>query len=189
MEKHSDKELMKCIIQGDTLAFKVLYKRYELRIYNFILRYTGSRGTAQDLLQETFTRLWLKAHTYDQRSGHFKSWIYKIALNIIRNEMAKKRYKHHYTDLDEISGGDQDPGHRDREHPEMKIEHSELRDIISNAMDNLKPFLREVVIMKNYQQLKFREIAEILDTPEGTIKARYHRAIAQLKDQLKSMEL
>ena len=92
MEKLNDKELINLVVDRNSQAFKILYHRYEIRIFNFILRYTGNREIAQDILQETFTRVWFAAHTFDRKKGNFKGWIYKIALNNTRNEMSKKRY-------------------------------------------------------------------------------------------------
>ena len=65
----------------------------------------------------------------------------------------------------------------------------ELRNTILELLGKLNPILREIIILKHYQQLKFREIAEITNTPEGTLKARFHRAIAQLKELLEPLEI
>lgn len=183
MEKRTDKELMKLIVDKNTHALKALYRRYEIRIFNFILRYTGSRELAQELIQETFTRLWFAAHTFDQKRGNFKGWIYTIALNLTRNEMSKKEYTYHFLDVDEI----QESRHED-DGPDTILEQKELRNSIANALGKLKPYLREVIIMKNYQHMKFREIAEATNIPEGTLKARYHRAVALLKKYLDPKE-
>ena len=89
-----DEELMLTVIDGNTKAFNALYVKYEKAIFNFILKYTGNRGLAQDLLQETFTRIWLAAHSFNPVKGSFKTWLFTIALNITRSEMAKKQYCH-----------------------------------------------------------------------------------------------
>ena len=81
MKDHTDKELMKLTRDGDTQAFEMIYQRYNSRIYNYIFRFTGNREIAQDLLQETFTRVWSAAHTFRLKDGNFRAWIYKIALN------------------------------------------------------------------------------------------------------------
>jgi len=70
MEKSTDKELMNLVLKKNSRAFKILYQRYEIAIFNFIFRYTGSREIAQDLLQETFTRVWFAAHLFDLKGGH-----------------------------------------------------------------------------------------------------------------------
>ncbi|MCK4764570.1 MAG: sigma-70 family RNA polymerase sigma factor [Candidatus Aminicenantes bacterium] len=101
MEKQSDKELMKLVTARDTAALKILYQRYEKKIFNFILRYTGSREIAREMIQEAFTRVWFAAHTFDREGGNFKGWVYTIALNLTRNEMSKKKYSYHYVEADE----------------------------------------------------------------------------------------
>ncbi|MDZ7344897.1 MAG: sigma-70 family RNA polymerase sigma factor, partial [candidate division KSB1 bacterium] len=73
--------------------------------------------------------------------------------------------------------------------PDLNIEAMDLKETISNALAKLAPPLREIILLKHYQQLKFKEIAEITKTPEGTLKARFHCAIAQLKELLEPMEL
>jgi RNA polymerase sigma-70 factor (ECF subfamily) len=88
----------------------------------------------------------------------------------------------------EISGGFRDPGSSDHEHPDAQTESSDLQNRVARALNQLPPLMKEVVIMKNYQQLKFWEIAEITATPEGTLKARYHRAVGQLRELLSSRE-
>ena len=188
MDDYPDKKLMKLVVQRNTSAFQILFDRYHVQIFNFILKYIGNRELGQDLLQETFTRVWFAAHTFDLRSGNFKGWIYKIALNITRNEMAKKRYDYQYFDISEISDSPIEPAYADTEQPDVNLDRSELRNTIFNALKQLKPHLREIIIFKLYQQLKFKEIAHITDTPEGTLKARFHRAIAQLKELLEPVD-
>jgi len=189
MEQKTDKELMKLICNKNSEALKMIYKRYELKIFNFILRNTGSREIAQELIQETFTRIWLAAHTFDQQKGHFKAWLYTIALNLTRNEMSKKEYTYHYIDSAEIHDIHQQRKLIHAQGPNNILEQKELKNSITRALGKLKPSLREVVVMKNFQHLKFREIAEATKLPESTLKARYHRAIELLKKHLNTSEV
>jgi RNA polymerase sigma-70 factor (ECF subfamily) len=184
MEKRTDQELMKLITEKNTHALKTLYRRYEIPIFNFILRYTGSREIARELIQETFTRLWFASHLFDQKRGNLKGWLYTMALNITRNEMSKKEYTYRYVEVNEACNPEDESDGRETETPETILQQQELRDTVANALGQIQPYLREVIIMKNYQHLKFREIAEVMNIPEGTIKARYHRAIALLKKSL-----
>jgi RNA polymerase sigma-70 factor (ECF subfamily) len=188
MEKSTDQELMSMVLKKNTRAFRMLYSRYETRIYNFILRYTGNKEIAQDLLQEAFTRMWFAAHSFNHENGNFKGWLYAIALNITRSEMSKKRYAHHYLEVSEILLQDE-PANPRAEEPDAEMEQADLKNTVAQALDKLSPLLREIVILKHYQQLKFSEIAEMTQTPEGTLKARFHRAIAQLKELLDPAEL
>ena len=189
MKDYSDKELMKLVVDRDTQAFKILYNRYNIQIFNFILRYTGRREIAQDLLQETFTRVWFAAHTFNLKSGNFRGWIYKIALNTTRNEMSKKHYEYGYNEWSELCGTRHELNLPATEQPDSKLFQSELRRIVADALGKLNPIFREIIILKHYQQLKFREIAEITNTPEGTLKARFHHGIARLKELLEPFDL
>jgi len=188
IEKKTDQELMKLVVERNSKALKVLYLRYELAIFNFILRYVGQRELAQDLLQETFTRIWFAAHSFNLEKGYFKGWLFKIALNITRSEMSKKQYGFSYYDVTEINSSEEGLVQSDHEMPDKKIENLDLQDKIQTELSKLQPFLREIVILKHYQQLKFKEIAQITNTPEGTLKSRFHRAIALLKQHLTEVE-
>lgn len=184
----SDDELMLTVIEGNTASFNVLYRRYEKAIFNFILRYTANRGLAQDLLQETFTRIWLAAHLFNPEKGTFKTWLFTIALNITRSEMVKKQYSFSYLDVTEIKASEKKL-QADLESPERKIENRELQQKIQTALSRLQPFLREIILLRHYQQLKFSEISRITNIPEGTLKSRFHRAIHILKEHLNEMDM
>lgn len=188
MNKKSDRELMQLVVDRNTKAFKTLYQRYELPIYNFILRYTAKRELAQDLLQETFIRIWIAAHTFNLDKGNFKGWLFTIALNITRSEMSKKQYSFQYLDVAEMKSNDQEKSHLSTEQPEKNYDQMELKEKIQQALSTLPPYLREVVVLKHYQQLKFKEISLITNTPEGTIKSRFFRAMEILKQKLNLTE-
>jgi RNA polymerase sigma-70 factor (ECF subfamily) len=187
MDNRTDQELMQAIVARNTAAFQILYQRYELPIFNFLLRYTGNRETAEDLFQETFTLVWFAAHTFHLNQGNFKGWLYKIALNTAHDEMTKKRYAYQYLDVWQIPNCPWEPAIPEAEQPDADLAHTTLRDSITQALGQLPPVYRETIILKHYQQLKFREIAQITNTPEGTIKARFHRALALLKNILEPM--
>jgi len=180
---------MNLIAEKNTLALKILYRRYETQVFNFIHKYTGSRGIAQELIQETFTRVWFASNTFNERKGSFKGWLYTIALNITRNEMSKKEYTQCFPGShDALDCIKDDDGHKN-ENPETAFAYSELQHAISNALAKLPPYLKEVIILKNYQQMKFKEIAEVTHAPEGTVKARYHKAVELLKNYLNPIEV
>lgn len=185
MNTKTDKELMKLIAEKNSLALKTLYQRYNVGVFNFVLRYTGNRELAQELIQETFTRIWTAARQFDQRKGNFRGWLFTIALNLTRTEMSRKEYTYRYLDVDEVP----ETHHRDddelkEDDPHTLLEKKELKHTVAKALGKLPAHMREVIIMKNYHHLKFREIAAATNTPEGTLKARYHRAVAALKGHL-----
>jgi RNA polymerase sigma-70 factor, ECF subfamily len=178
MDEQSDQALAAEVAQGNAAALRSLYGRYGGQAFNFVLRMTGDRGLAEDLVQETFTRVWTMARTYDPARGRFKGWLFTIALNLTRSELGKKRYSVKHLDaegMDVVS---------EAEGPHEELARAERERRVAGALRGLPPYLREVVIMKVYHQLKFREIAEMTRTPEGTLKARFHRAVAELRLRL-----
>ena len=179
---------MVLVCERSVKAIKILYDRYNKSVFNFILRYTNNREISEDVLQETFTRVWFAAHTFNPLKGALKTWLFTIAINQTRNEMTKKRYDYHYVDYEEISGEENTSSEQTFEHRNSLLEQTEIKDAISKAIGKLNPFLKEVLILKHYQKLKFSEIAEITNTPEGTLKARFHNALNQLKKHLKKAE-
>lgn len=184
----SDEELMQHVADRNTVAFKLLYKRYELAIFNLIFKYTGDKGLAQDLLQETFTRIWFAAHSFNQEKGRFKTWLFTIAMNITRSEMSKKHYSYFYQDISEKDFTEAGLEDMDEKMPDTRMVNIEKQRHVRFALSKLEPFMREVIILKHYQQLKFSEIAQITNTPEGTLKSRFHRAIILLKEHLTGMD-
>lgn len=189
MNNYTDSELMNLVKERNSKALTILYTRYNNSVYNFIIRYTGSREIAEDVLQETFTRIWYAAHTFNQKRGNFKAWLFTIGLNITRNEMTKKRYSYHYVEMEDVLESNVTLQNRDENHPETISNKNEMKKLVAEALGRMKQFHREIIILKHYQKLKFREIAEITNTPIGTLKARFHNAIAQLKNELKGVEL
>src|SRR5512134_1949262 len=98
----SDLVLVERAARGDADAFTVLYRRYERPIFGVLLRLAGGRRPlAEEWLQEAFTRVWLGAGTHDPSRGEVRPWIYKIALNTARSELARKRYRTTHVSLDE----------------------------------------------------------------------------------------
>jgi RNA polymerase sigma-70 factor (ECF subfamily) len=176
MEERPDQALAADMARGDAGALRQLYDRHEVQTFSLILRLAGDRQTAQDLMQETFTRVWTMARMFDPARGSFKGWLFTIALNLTRSELAKKRYAVRHVATDDA---DELPSREDG--PDVLAARDEDGRRVAAALGRLDPLLREVVILKVYHQLKFREIADMTRTPEGTLKARFHRAVAELR--------
>ena len=149
--KKTDEELMQLVVDRNTDAFKVLYERYEVAIFNFLHRYTGNIGLAQDLLQETFTRIWFAAHSFNSEKGKFKTWLFTISLNITRSEMKKKQYSFSYLDITEMNSTEAGLVQPKQEQPDKTVENLELQESIQHGLSNLQPFFREVIILKHYR--------------------------------------
>ena len=175
----SDEALAADMARGDAAALASLYDRYEAPAFRFLVRLTGDRETAKDLMQETFTRAWTMARMFDPERGRFKAWLFTIALNLTRNEMSKKRYKAIHVEAEAADGAAPGPGG-----PEALLAEAEMRRRVAQALATLPPLMREVVALKIDQDLKFSEIAAMTKTPEGTLKARFHRAVEELRRRL-----
>ncbi|RPI23461.1 MAG: sigma-70 family RNA polymerase sigma factor [Acidobacteria bacterium] len=181
MDSLSDQVLMKRIRSRDVDAFQVLYSRYEARIFNFVLRYAGDRALAEDLLQETFWRVWQAAATFQSERGEFRSWLYQVALNVVRTEMVHKRHTLEQAAADPHSS---DPKAGPADDPGDRLVQQENTTLVAKALSGLTPPMREVVILKCFEGMKFSEIASVTGTPEGTLKSRFHRAVAELRRRL-----
>jgi RNA polymerase sigma-70 factor (ECF subfamily) len=179
MEETSDEALMAAVARGDAAALSALYDRYERGTFNLILRLAGSRPMAEELMQETFTRVWTGARLFRPEKGAFKGWLFTIALNLTRSELSRQRYRVRHVEAeaaDEIASREAGP--------ERLAEKAQERGRVAAALDGLAPLLREIVVLKVYHHLKFQEIARMTGTPEGTLKARFHRAVEQLRGRL-----
>lgn len=179
MESDPDADLAAEMARGNAAALESLYDRHEVATFRLLARLTGDRGLAEELLQETFTRVWTMARSFDPSRGRFKAWLVTVALNIARTEMAKKRYRVRHVEPEAMDGA----APRE-ERPDAGLERSEIRERMGRALAALSPLLREVVLMRIDQDLTFAEIAAITKTPVGTLKARFHRAVEALRHRL-----
>ena len=181
-----DEDLMLRYRNGDEDAFEMLYRRYEKPVFSFIYRILMSAVDAEDLCQETFLRLVKEKKNY-QVSGNFKTWIFRIALNLCRDRLRRKKFRSHRSidapslsqngNINEFENALSDPA------PDQIdcMEKNEMKVLIQQAFAKLPEKQRTVVILKEYQALKFSEIAEIMKSPVGTIKSLNHRGHKKLK--------
>ncbi len=184
----SDQELIETFIAGHTSSFDQLVYRWQKKIFHFAYRYSGSTAAAQDICQETFVRAFKHLSNLQDRQ-RFAGWLYRIALNacLDHNKQAKRRP----LSLEELDSQARD-GHAlphelrstEEDHPDHLVQQRELADQIRHALAQLPEEQRLVVIMKQYQELKFTEIAEILQEPVNTVKTRMYSGLAALRKSL-----
>jgi len=169
-------------------AFNTLVWRWEKPMYNFILRYLGKRDEARDLAQQVFIKVYRNLARLKDRE-RFSSWIYQIAANLCRDLIKQSRRRQSYSleSLQESGALDEmaHPGltlHADAAlHPDKIVSRNELRDILEKALQEIPEEQRIVVVMKEYQGLKFNEIAEALGVSINTIKSRMYYGLSALK--------
>jgi len=181
LQSRSDSELMDLYKKGDMEAFGVLYSRYERRIYNFFLRFTGSPEDARDLLQITFLKVHSAREEYHKKFA-LSTWIFTIARNVLTDRFRedKVRGKGRTDPFDE---GKEIPFGED---PEDILRKEELKEAIQNALKVLPPDQRLIILLSRYEDMSYEEIARILNTTTGAVKVKAHRACKVLKEYLKN---
>lgn len=181
ISNYSDEDLMEFFQEGKELAFNELVKRYQDRLHNFLYRYTHDHHDCEDLVQETFLRVHKSKQSYE-RIAKFSTWMYTIALNLAKS-LYKKKQRMHKVSI-----------HKDDSNPddfEMKIEdtnilpdqvlHEKLSlEKLEKALMSLQDEFREVVILRDLQQMTYEEISEVTGVPMGTVKSRINRGRAQI---------
>ena len=183
--QYSDKELILRFQQGDELAYVELVNRYRDRLMNFIYRYVGTRQEAEDIVQDTFVKLFQKKDYYRPIS-EFSTWIFTIASNLAKTELRKrKRRKVSYLSQLGMEEKDFDIPVEDTTDEEMVGEYTESQ--IQNAIQSLQLHFRTALILRDIEELSYEEISKILDVPLGTIKSRINRARLQLQEMLKQV--
>ena len=181
--QYSDKELILRFQQGDELAYVELVNRYRNRLINFVFRFVGSFEEAEDIVQDTFVKLYQKKDYYRPIS-EFSTWIFTIASNLAKTELRKrKRRKVSYLSQIGIEEKDFDIPVEDTTDEETVGEYTESQ--IQDAIQSLQLHFRTALILRDIEELSYEEISKILDVPLGTIKSRINRARLQLQEKLK----
>lgn len=181
----TDEELVLAIGGGDTDSLGVLVARWERRLYRFVYRLLPRPDDAREVCQETFLRVLSKAHRF-RPGSRYSTWMYQIALNLVRDrERRRRRWSLLFTDRtpeDDVgaaagtlpAGGEPDAA------ADLSIKSRAVR----GALGRLPREQREVLVLKEYEGLKFREIAELLGCPESTVKSRMYHGLSCLRHEL-----
>ena len=189
LEQLSNEELMEAYQKGDTRAFEHLLRRHRKPVYNFLYRQMGNSALAEDLLQEVFLRIIRSSARYT-RKAKFTTWMYTIARNLCVDQSRRAKHRK-VASLDKTLGADPD-GRRTLgdmvEHKGPAVDRQvigrQLQGHLREAIDSLSEEQREVFQMREYLNLPFKEIAEIVGVPENTVKSRMRYALEHLRGQL-----
>src|SRR5205823_7094329 len=181
--KCSDEDLLARFRRGHRDAFACLVRRYENELYGYLRRYLGDGTLAEDVFQNTFLQVYLKVASYEP-GRPVRPWLYTIATNQAIDAL-RRHGRHQAVSLNQareaLSPGEPDElgGSLDAKSvdPVDAAHAEERRLLVRAAVDGLPDFLRQVVILGYYQGLKYREIADILRIPLGTVKSRLHAAL------------
>ena len=173
---------------ADRLAFDELVHRYERELFSYLRRYLGDATMAEDAFQATFLQVHLKCDQFEE-GRKFRPWLYTIATNqAIDAQRRNKRHRGVSLDRNIKHDGSDDLGSlmdllvSKEPNPDVRAENAQNREWIRRTVDELPDTLREAVNLVYYQGLKYREAAEILKIPVGTVKSRLHAAILKLNE-------
>jgi RNA polymerase sigma-70 factor (ECF subfamily) len=175
----SDSQIVQAFLRGEARAFGELVERYDKRLLNFVYRTVGDRERAQDLVQETFVRVYRHLHRFDQ-TKKFSTWIYTIASNLAKNELRNRSRnplvlfqtikKHWEADHRPLEW--EDPKLR----PDDLFRKRHLKELVENAVAQLPEHHRIVFVLRELEGKTYEEIAEITGCNLGTVKSRLNRA-------------
>ena len=161
--------------QGDRQAFGELVYHYREGVINVVYRMCGDADLAEDAAQEAFIRAWQHLPRYQPRSP-FRNWLYRIATNVALDVLRRERDT---ADIDAV------PLAASRSNPEVAVERNERAEQVRRAVLALSPASRVVLILREYEGLSYKEIADTLDIPLGTVMSRLNYARATLRDMLR----
>jgi RNA polymerase sigma-70 factor (ECF subfamily) len=187
-EGEADEVLMVAYQKGDVRSFEILLTRHRKPVFNFILRFVGSRETAEDLLQETFLRVIKGAEAY-QRQAKFTTWLYTIARNLCVDQSRRAKHRKAQS-LDAPMNSSAESGTLLDVLPSGEMasdrlaSNKQLHIKLHDALGRLSEEQREVFLMREFLDMPFKEIADVIGVPENTVKSRMRYALEKLRLEL-----
>jgi len=164
-------ELIQRALRGDIEAWGEIVRRYKEAVFGIAFGILGNAHDAEDATQDAFIRAYENLERYDLKRK-FSTWIFTITANICKNKLRRERFFAPLKDVAQLFGG---------EDPAEQLEREERQLLVQEALAALDEKYRAPLVLRYYGDLEYKEIAEVLGMPEGTVKTRIHRAKLQLK--------
>jgi len=183
----TDEDLFVAAREGDRDCLRALIERYREDLLRFLVRYVGSRSSADDVFQETFVQVWMAAETFDAER-RFKPWLFTIAANKAR-DLLRKQKRRAATSLSAPVGAgsgsestliDMLPGPGTQ--PDRPLGDAEMKSNVKRVVDEMPTHYREILLLAYFQKMSYQQISESLEIPLGTVKSRLHAAVANFAD-------
>ena len=193
-EQEATLKLVRLCIAGDQQAWQQLVVSQQRRIYGICYRFTNSASDAEDLTQDVFIKVYKNLNTYDLAKGSFLTWMTTLARNLLVDHFRRTRLDRSSDSLDASLGSDEDgPTLGDRLvdngiSQDKHVAGLELKAAIQDALKQLSPELREAVILRDLEDMDYKDIAQVLRIPEGTVKSRISRGRGELARLLQRIE-
>jgi RNA polymerase sigma-70 factor, ECF subfamily len=174
-----DRTLVEKCAAGDTAAWEELVQTHTRRVYSLCYRFTNSDTEAQDLTQDVFLRIFKTVKSFRAEEGSFTTWMARLTRNLLIDNYRRKR-QDRMTDALEPQLPVLEEQLASSSRPDGLVAGREAREMLQAGLQKLSPELRETLILRDLEELEYREIAAILKIPEGTVKSRLNRARAEL---------
>ena len=177
-------------LSGDAAAWEAIVRQYNRRIYNVCYRFAGTAEDAEDLTQEVFIKMYRTLNSYDASKGALITWVTTIARNLLVDHFRRSKHDRMTDSLEAAPAGDPEALTLGEQLPDLGpspdagVQTQETQRVVHLALQKLSPELREAVILRDLQELEYREIAQVLRVPEGTVKSRINRGRAELARHL-----
>ena len=178
--------LVRRCVSGDAAAWQEIVQQFHRRIYNICYRFSGSPDDAADLTQEVFIKMYRTLSTFDTSRASFMTWVTTVTRNLLVDHFRKGKYDR-ITDSLDATPGNQEDGltladqlEDGAASPEARMRSQETQKLVHEALKRLSPELREAVILRDLQDLDYKDIAKVLNVPEGTVKSRINRGRTEL---------
>ena len=183
-----DASLVERCLRGQDAAWEDLVKSHTRRVYAICVRFTGSDAEAQDLTQEVFLRVFKNLKTFRAGEGSFVVWLTRLTRNLLIDHYRRTKLDRATDSLeDQVQTIEETSAALGR--TDGMLAGREASEILQNALQKLSPDLRETVILRDLEELEYREVAQVLNVPEGTVKSRLNRGRAELARILKRQKV
>lgn len=177
-----DEELIAAILDGSETAFQQLIERYQDRLFGLLGRLVRDRFAVEDLAQEVFVKVFRKLHTFNQDSA-FYTWLYRIAVNAATDHLERqgRRKLRLVEDATILDTGEREPSYAGSAEPVLE---DELRRVTREIVQTLPEKYRTIIILREYEDLSYTDMAEVLGCSIGTVESRLFRARRRFKEAL-----
>ncbi|MED5371075.1 MAG: sigma-70 family RNA polymerase sigma factor [Myxococcota bacterium] len=190
VHRPTDAELVQRFKEGDRNAYSELVRRYQNRVFTLCLRYLrGDREVAEEVAQDVFMALF-KALGEFRGDAKLSTWIYRVTINHCKNRSLYRKRRAHgrHESIDGIPEDDDKPQRQlaDESSPgsDASVHQREAKAFLQEALDAMDEEQRQIIVLRDIEDLSYEEISELLDLPKGTVKSRLHRARAELAKKL-----
>jgi RNA polymerase sigma-70 factor, ECF subfamily len=178
--------LVRRCLAGDAAAWEEIVRTYNRRVYNICYRFAGSGEDAEDLTQEVFIKMYRTLSSFDPSKGALVTWVTTIARNLLVDHFRKTKQDRVTDSIDSAPSEHEDALPLSEQiqdqspPPDAHVRRREASETVHSALAKLSPELREAVILRDLQDMDYRDIAAVLKVPEGTVKSRINRGRAEL---------